>query len=139
MNASWQRAIISLGDFVGEPSRLASRTRRVRATELRSELAEALGAAQNPAGDGVGSLEEYAIAFDEKPHVDQRRQQRLADELIEVPEPLRLAARQTQPGHLAEFALDAPQHVIHPRSSDRRVLGEVLHTATIRAADDGGV
>src|SRR5688500_13203849 len=106
---------------------------------LWGELAEALGVAPPRAGNGVGSLQKHAVAFNEKPHIDQRGKERLAHELIEVPQPLRLPARQTQSGHLTEFALDATQHVIHPRSRDRQVLGGILHTATIRAADDGRV
>jgi hypothetical protein len=59
--------------------------------------------------------------------------------LIEVPEPLRLPARQTQSWHLQELTLDPPKHLIHPRSSNRRIRESALHTATIPAPDDDAV
>jgi len=56
-----------------------------------------------------------AIRFDQKPHVNERPEQRVAYQRVEAPEALSLPGGQTQTRHLQKVALNPVQRALHAR------------------------
>jgi hypothetical protein len=86
----------------------------------------------------VYPLQEDTIALDEETDVDERREQRLADQLIQVPEPLRLTTRQPEAWHFAELRFDTAEHLVHRRRT-LRLVSRFVHAATLSETSDDTV